>query len=152
MLAEAKTTKAVNLGQNIITAGLVIQVLFFGIFIIVSSIFHYRIIRYPTNRSLSVQVPWQKYLMVLYAASVFIMVRSIFRIIEYVQGNAGYLLSHEVFLYVFDATLMFLTMLLFNCLHPSRIIMRGDRDTEDNFVQSTDAVHVGYEMPARNKR
>lgn len=49
------------------------------------------------------------------------MIRSVFRVIEYVQGNAGYLLSHEVFLYIFDALLMLAVMLLFNWNHPSEV-------------------------------
>jgi hypothetical protein len=38
------------------------------------------------------------------------------------MGQDGYLLDHEIFLYVFDAMLMFITMVLFNVFHPSRII------------------------------
>jgi len=34
-------------------------------------------------------------------------------VIEYVQGNAGYLISHEVFLYIFDTLLMEAVMLIF---------------------------------------
>jgi hypothetical protein len=60
-------------------------------------------------------------MMVLYAGSLLIMVRSIFRAIEYLQGNNGSLLQHEAYLYIFDATLMFLVMILFNWFHPSEI-------------------------------
>lgn len=49
------------------------------------------------------------------------MVRSVFRVVEYLQGNAGYLLSHEVFLYIFDAVLMLGVMVLFNWVHPSEV-------------------------------
>jgi hypothetical protein len=49
------------------------------------------------------------------------MIRSIFRVVEYIGGNAGYLLSHEVYLYVFDALLMFLVMASFNWIHPSQV-------------------------------
>jgi hypothetical protein len=66
--------------------------------------------------------PWRKHLMALFLGSVLIMVRSLFRIIEYLQGFSGYLLSHEVYLYIFDAVLMWAVMVLFNLLHPSEII------------------------------
>lgn len=49
------------------------------------------------------------------------MVRSIFRLAEYLQGNNGYLLHHEAFLYVFDALLMFITMVIFNIVHPQEV-------------------------------
>lgn len=125
MMASAKTQSSVNLGQKIITAGLFLQVLFFGFFIIVASIFHMKISKNPTPRSMVVQVPWQKYLLILYVASFFIMIRSIFRIAEYVQGNDGALLKTETYLYIFDAALMFLAMLLFNIFHPSKIISKN---------------------------
>ena len=37
------------------------------------------------------------------------------------QGNDGYILRHEVFLYVFDAGLMTGLLLLINVIHPSQI-------------------------------
>lgn len=38
-----------------------------------------------------------------------------------IAGNDGYLISHEVFLYIFDALLMFLVMVIFAVVHPSEI-------------------------------
>lgn len=96
--------------------------LFFGLFVIVSAIFHYRIKAMPSLRSKNLSIPWESYLYILYTASGLILVRSVFRIVEYVMGSDGILLKHEYFLYVFDAALMFVTMVLFNVCHPSRII------------------------------
>jgi hypothetical protein len=50
------------------------------------------------------------------------MIRSVFRVVEYVQGFSGYLLSHEVYLYIFDSTLMFCVMAMFNFVHPSEVV------------------------------
>lgn len=36
-------------------------------------------------------------------------------------GNDGYLISHEAFLYIFDALLMFFVMVIFAVVHPSEI-------------------------------
>ena len=60
----------------------------------------------------------------LYIASICILIRSVFRVVEYVMGEDGYLLSHEIFLYIFDATLMLFTMVIYNVLHPSKIIYK----------------------------
>jgi hypothetical protein len=49
------------------------------------------------------------------------MVRSIFRAAEYIEGNAGYLLRHEIFLYVFDAVLMLIVVVVFIWIHPSEV-------------------------------
>jgi RTA1 like protein. len=57
----------------------------------------------------------------LYAASVLILIRSVFRVVEYGEGFDGYLLSTEVFLYIFDALLMFSVMMIFLAIHPSEV-------------------------------
>ncbi|RBQ94622.1 hypothetical protein VDGD_20309 [Verticillium dahliae] len=45
-------------------------------------------------------------MMMLYATSALILVRCTFRIIDYIMGPEGYLLSNEWPLFVFDLTLM----------------------------------------------
>ncbi|KAK8189381.1 putative RTA1 domain protein [Phyllosticta capitalensis] len=122
ILAKAKSLDEQKTGEHVIIVGLIIQVLFFGFFIIASGLFHYRINAYPTTRSQVINVPWQRYLYILYFASILILWRSIYRLAEYIQGAQGTLQKHEVYLYVFDATLMFLTCIVFNIFHPSSII------------------------------
>lgn len=99
----------------------VVQVLFFGMFVVTSCSFHLRMRQRPTSRVLIGNLPWQLHLFVLYGGSVLILTRSVFRLIEYGMGNSGYLIAHEVFLYVFDGLLMFIMMCLFNWWHPSVI-------------------------------
>ena len=113
---------ALHLGEKIVVAGLIIQVLFFGFFIITSAIFHTRLRKSPSEKSLALSGTWHKHITVLYIANILIMIRSIFRTVEYAMGNNGYLLRHEVFLYVFDGLLMFSVMLLFNFIHPSELL------------------------------
>lgn len=113
MLANADTQNDVKWGERIIIGGLCVQLLFFGLFMLVAAIFHMRILRVPTAKVDSLTVPWQRFLMVLYVASCLIMVRSVFRVVEYIQGSDGYLMSKEMFIYIFDASLMFLTMIIF---------------------------------------
>ncbi|KAF7588620.1 hypothetical protein BBP40_005458 [Aspergillus hancockii] len=110
-----------NTGEQIIIVGLFIHIFFFGILIITATHFTLKLIKYPFPRSRSPDIPWRRHLKVLYLTSFLIMVRSIFRLAEYLQGNNGYLLHHEVFLYLFDALLMLITMVIFNLVHPHEI-------------------------------
>ncbi|KAK6364133.1 hypothetical protein LTS17_012486 [Exophiala oligosperma] len=130
-LMSSGDSSSVKTGENIIVGGLAVQILFFGFFIVVSMIFNIRINKTPTSKILGggrAASVWKKHLYTLYSGSLLILVRSIFRIIEYEQGNDGYLISHEVFLYIFDAVLMFVTMVLFALVHPSEVnaLLRGD--------------------------
>lgn len=108
-------------GNNIIIGGLIVQIIFFGFFMIGAVVFQSRIASHPTAESVADYVPWKKHLYALYATSILILIRSIFRVAEYVQGSDGYLLSTEVFIYIFDTTLMFLVMLAFMIIHPSEV-------------------------------
>lgn len=121
MLASGNGSNTAT-AQNIILGGLFIQVIAFGFFIFVALLFHKRMHANPTYKSTQPDMPWQKHMKVLYSVSLLIMVRSVVRVVEYIQGNDGYILSHEIFLYVFDATLMFIAIAIFNLVHPSEMI------------------------------
>jgi hypothetical protein len=150
-IQAAGTLSALHTGEKLIIAGLFTQLFFFAVFIGVAGTFHYRFVtdrplrrraasnhQLITSESPSVAarnlagLPWQRHLYNLYVTSGLIMVRSIFRVVEYLQGNAGYLLSHEVFLYVFDAVLMLAVMGLFNWVHPSEITEACDKRQGDS--------------------
>ncbi|KAF1809549.1 RTA1-domain-containing protein [Eremomyces bilateralis CBS 781.70] len=119
LLAVADTQKSVDAGSNIIVGGLFIQIIFFGLFVIAGALFHFRLRKVPTQ--LAHVMPWQKHMGALYATSLLIFVRSIFRVIEYLQGFNGYLLSKEVYLYVFDSLLIAAAVVVMNLIHPSEI-------------------------------
>ncbi|KAH7014748.1 RTA1 like protein-domain-containing protein [Ilyonectria destructans] len=108
-------------GERAILIGLVVQVLLFGFFTCVALIFHRRMRQAPTTQSLSSTIPWEQTLIMLYAVSALIMIRSIFRVIEYAQGQTGYCLSHEWTLYIFDALPMFIVTILYGWRFPSEL-------------------------------
>jgi hypothetical protein len=150
----AGSLELLHTGEKLIIVGLFIQLAFFGFFIVVAGLFHWRLAKanpklspedfrtYYTPSSaesaphrltalssiplspndLNVHdLPWKRHLCALYLASALIIIRSVFRAVEYMQGNNGYLLRHEVYLYVFDGVLMFGVMCLFNKIHPAQI-------------------------------
>ncbi|KAF5251081.1 hypothetical protein FANTH_3843 [Fusarium anthophilum] len=119
LLQAGGTLEAVDNGAKIIIGGPFVQLVFFGLLIVVAVAFNWSIDTSPTGRSHA--VPWKKHIHVLYAGSVLIMIRSIFRAAEYLQGSDGYILKHEVYLYIFDADLMALVMVIFSWYHPAEI-------------------------------
>lgn len=131
------TVSAMNTGENVTIGGLCVQLLFFGVFVIAAILFHLRIRKSPTSVSLAAVSPgsrlpwndisWMSTMWGLYTSSVLILVRSIFRLVEYAQGNDGYLISHEAFMYVFDSMLMFFAMIALNIWHPSKVLGDGKK-------------------------
>lgn len=120
---------SLKMGEKIVVAGLLVQILFFGFFVVVALSFHIAMHKVPTQKAQLRHQTWRKHLYALYVASIFIMVRSIFRVVEYVQGNNGYLLRHEYYLYIFDSVLMLAVMVVFNLVHPSEVkaMLRGGK-------------------------
>ena len=146
MLTTAKSQDDVKRGENIILGGLGIQVLFFGAFCIVTTVFHLRIRRNPTGRSDGINTPWQPLIFVLYGASLLILVRSVFRIAEYADGSHGALQTLEYWLYIFDAVLMLAVSVMFNWLHPSYVICREGKGSKGRSAISLEDGVTTYQV------
>ncbi|KAJ4328892.1 hypothetical protein N0V84_000680 [Fusarium piperis] len=128
-LASGGTVDLYHLSEKIIVAGLFVQIGIFGLFVVSATLFHLRIRKNPTAIASHGDIPWKRHLNVLYLTSGLILLRSIFRVVEYLQGNDGYLISHEVFLYVFDALLMAAVMVIFLiCYVDDLISVRKDKE------------------------
>lgn len=112
-IQASSTIEAYDRGEKIILAGLFIQIVVFGFFVITSGLFHRKCLKNPILAARENAFPWKLDLKVLYTVSIIILVRSVFRVVEYLQGNGGYLISHEVFLYIFDAISMTIVMVIF---------------------------------------
>ncbi|KFA72166.1 hypothetical protein S40288_07083 [Stachybotrys chartarum IBT 40288] len=86
---------SISTGENIIIGGLFVQLIIFGLFIITTAVLHKRVRLYGPSVYEAHGNEWEKMIQMLYIVSVLIMLRSVFRVVEYIMGNDGYLLSHE---------------------------------------------------------
>lgn len=134
-LTGKKKTQVI--GQWIVTAGLFIQLIIFGFFVIAAVAWHRRMRRYMAEsdegrRGRKMEAGrWEIALKVLYSCSALIIVRSIFRVVEYIMGIDGYLLSHEWPMYVFDGLLMLFVQVVFLAGFPYDIQSEGQANGED---------------------
>jgi hypothetical protein len=126
------TLALLKMGEKIIVAGLFIQIFFFGFFVISAVIFNLRMNAVPTSLSQNAETPWRRHLYMLYITSGLILVRSAFRVVEYLMGNDGWILRHEFMLYIFDALLMLSVVVLFLLSHPGTLFA----DREDKGAES----------------
>ncbi|PBK96437.1 RTA1-domain-containing protein [Armillaria gallica] len=126
LMASAKDNNMMKVGQTVIIIGLVAQIIWFGGFVFVAGVFHYRMRMVPT---VTEKTNWRRFMFVLYAASNMILVRSVFRVIEFAQGNDGYFVQTEKWIYMFDALLMAQVITLFNIFHPSSYLRDHEQYT-----------------------
>ncbi|KAJ5109711.1 RTA-like protein [Penicillium argentinense] len=108
-------------GQNVIIGGLFVQIIFFGFFLISALVFQRRLVSNPSALLAADALPWRKHMFALHTSSVLILIRSVVRVVEYVQGTGGFLMKNEVFIYVFDGLLMWVMMVIFAVIHPSEV-------------------------------
>jgi hypothetical protein len=124
MMAQEGMAKT---GQTIMLIGLFIQLLFFGVFLIISLIFWKRM--HASSKSFSIpqysQYSWLALLKLLLCAAVIVILRCIFRVIEFSQGHDGYLGSHEVYMYLFDTAPMFAVQIMFHLVYAADVFGPG---------------------------
>lgn len=102
-----------HIGDVIIIAGLGLQVLMFAAFLLCCVAFHIRFRAHLKHTKGSSHLPWQSCLGMLYATSLLIQVRNIFRMVEYAMGSGGYLSRNEWPTYTFDGGLMLVVMICY---------------------------------------
>jgi hypothetical protein len=131
MMAQEGMAKT---GQTIMLIGLFIQLFFFGVFLVISLIFWKRI--HSSSKSFSIpqysKYSWLALLKLLLCAAVIVILRCIFRVIEFGQGHDGYLASHEVYMYLFDTAPMFAVQIMFHLVHAADIFAPGMSGRADN--------------------
>ncbi|KAH6678341.1 RTA-like protein [Halenospora varia] len=138
-----------NKAKRIAEIGVAVQLIFFGLFSIIAVRFNFTSKRFASEfqeRITLVEVDaegnnkkgekyvridgggrvlkrnWQSILRVVNAASVCILIRSVYRMVEFAMGRTGYPAEHEWMVYVFDALVIFPVVVLFIHWHPGKYL------------------------------
>lgn len=133
-----------EISRNVVLGGLVAQVVALGFFVFMT--WHARRgIRKGKVWAVMVDpgLRWENHFRALEAVTCLVIVRSLVRLVEYAQGEDGFVRTHEVFIYLFDAALMLLAMVVYLVLHPARLIRDargagGGRTVPDGHVELGD--------------
>lgn len=139
--ASANTLEQENQGRYLVIAGLIIQLVTFCIFIMLAVVFYARMRQAPTMTSETLNTSWKRHIVLVVTACDLILIRSIFRLVEYASDSDGPLMEKEIFTILLDSVLMFLCMLFFNLFHPSQALNENsDHPTE---IPILDKKHKG---------
>lgn len=116
MLAKTSTASK---GEDVMKIGVLIQLLFFALFLVTIIIFHRRLLKHR-SKTFGL-VPWKKHIYAIYVTGLLIFVRSCFRFAEFVESSDGPLTKYEWISYVFDAVLILASCGIMNWIYPSEI-------------------------------
>lgn len=130
VIGASNMSRNFNMAKTVILLGLVIQILFFGIFVVLAIAVDRRLSRSPTPAAQELdaksgRMGWRSVLRVIYIASGMIFIRSIFRMIEYTGASDSPMMTTEAYLYVCDSTLMFGVLAILIHFHPGYYIPTG---------------------------
>ncbi|CAK7221779.1 hypothetical protein SBRCBS47491_004644 [Sporothrix bragantina] len=111
VLPASGNPSSIELSKKVLIGGLITQLVALSIFILNCWQTHHRIKRRPHYElPIDPSISWQNHFRVLELTTLLLIVRSIVRAIEFLQGTDGFVASHEAFIYVFDALPMFFIM------------------------------------------
>lgn len=115
-----------NTGNNILLAGLAIQVFDFFIFLILTGIFLYKARRVIASKSWS----FKGFLVAFVIATLLVFLRTCFRLAETAQGVKSFLFGNEGFFIGLEFVPILLSVLIFNGWHPGSYLGRRDKARE----------------------
>ncbi|KAJ5729371.1 RTA1 like protein-domain-containing protein [Penicillium malachiteum] len=134
---EVNGAEKLSKGKEIAQAGVIIQLAAFGLFSVAAVRFNF------TSKAFSKQLDqryesvgekeysiggivkrkhWPALLRVVNFATLLILVRSIYRLVEFSEGTSGYINTHEWTMYVFDTLVIYPCVALFIYWHPGRYL------------------------------
>ncbi|CAI7602228.1 unnamed protein product [Penicillium glandicola] len=136
--ATAEDAKSkLNAGKHVAQVGVIIQLVAFGLFAVAAVRFNFTSKRFAGSLSERYEnvgekeyiiggvikdKNWPALLRVVNLTTILILVRSIYRLVEFTEGTTGYLSTNEWPLYVFDALCIYPCVALFVYWHPGRYL------------------------------
>jgi hypothetical protein len=136
VLPASGNADLIILSQRIILGGIITQLIALTIFLFTCWRVH-RGCRQDPDKVDDVLKPfirWENHFRAIYLVTVLLILRSIVRSVEYLQGDGGFVVMHEAFIYSCDAALMWLVMVVFLVIHPQRLVRDAKRFKDVSWV------------------
>ncbi|ANZ77982.1 BA75_04991T0 [Komagataella pastoris] len=118
-------------GKIIVIVGLFIQIIFFGGFFILSIVYTIQVHKHARTL-VSKYSHWTLSFVVLFITSLLILVRSVFRVVEFFGGYDGAIASNEKLIYGLDAVPILVGSIIFVFFNYSRILCKYQTLNDSN--------------------
>ena len=114
--------KTREIGNGLTKAGLILQVICFGLFVLLAAVFHRRAVKKGVCTK-----DIRTVLTVIYVSCTIVTARCIYRITEFFEYGTGPISKTEVYFWVFEASIMFINTAMLNVCHPGRYLPRSNK-------------------------
>ena len=139
-MAGAKDSATMTAGSRIVLFGLSVSLSVFVFFLFLCIYLHIRV-RREQGGSKGEGEKWKSIFWVLYFDMILLTIRSVYRVIEYVEVLNGVTMSENYF-YGLDLALMVLLLVVWIPFHPSFMDMNKSDEEEEMQVKEFSASHV----------
>lgn len=158
-VTDKNAASKLQTGKDIALAGVSAQIGAFGLFSIIAARFHFtsrrfaaalenryqrlpppegnKFVTFVDDQSKRFKPEWRKFLYVINFSCIMIIIRSIYREVEFATGKDGYTQQHEWFTYVLDALPIFLLVLAYTITPPGAYVSMGYRQQPKNKDQAS---------------
>ncbi|KAH6995927.1 RTA1 like protein-domain-containing protein [Ilyonectria sp. MPI-CAGE-AT-0026] len=125
---DANAKDKINLGKDLGLAGVSIQITGFGLFTIAAIRFHFTSKRLDgqfarmNQAKHDIQRHWSKLLFAVNGSCFLILIRSVFREVEFAEGKQGGTQQEEWYLYVFDTLPILIVVILYDIWFPGNYL------------------------------
>lgn len=119
-IQTSKNASTDTLGVDVMLAGLALQAVSFGLFILLFLHVCWRIRADGISPS---REAWGPIVPTLLFSSAMFMVRCVYRTVELAQGSGGYLMTHELWFYLLDTLPLFVGISVYVLFWPSKYIV-----------------------------
>jgi hypothetical protein len=146
-MATSTDIATIQRGFDVLKGGLILQIVAFGFFLLISFRFH---LISKSYREEWPETRWKTMLWALNAGSTIIFVRSIYRLIEFSQGFQGYLFTHDWNFFLFESAFMLIVLAIFSVYHPAQYLVNiGWKQTNVNRTNAAGSPD-GYDLENRD--
>ncbi|KAJ5653748.1 hypothetical protein N7490_000751 [Penicillium lividum] len=130
-----------DIGKKVVLAGLIFSLIVFAFFVLIAAKFHRRLSKDPVPFLLvHGDLHWRRYMWAIYVACLAVMVRNLVRTIQFGASQTAPINTSEVYIYVFDAFMMFLSMFVLAVYHPGLLVKKARRLGKTDFERLSSPV------------
>lgn len=122
MLASAEDPDGLDQGRRIVLLGIMVQLVMFAFFAVATLRLWLLLRGKLAGEKLPTETEWRIFLKIILVTSVAILLRSLYRFLEYVLGSDNALLSNEIYHYSMDAFPIIAVASLFVAYHPAQYL------------------------------
>lgn len=121
--------EGIALGKTLIISGLITQLATLCLFLVMTLVSDRltKKIRSQDYKAGSIADSAPRYFQVTYWVAAAMLLRSLVRGIEYLQGDGGFIISHEAFVYVLDGVPMVFVAAVYVFVHPGKLLRDAAR-------------------------